>query len=1121
MDRVQAVRFLKELNFDDDSDSDSGSSASSSGEQKTKQQEKLQTKQKKKQPLAKKRRRPESESESSDQELEKKPPARAARKKKQPTSEEKEEKKRPARPARKQKDDDGDDKLAKRKEQQEKKRLREKARRDHIAEDKRQMQGQDRKKVLKEKDNQEGGEEDAPAKTKEVAKKAKEDKDATKRKARTDKLDDGAATKKKEKAAEDAPRKSDEPKPAVTPSPSRKRARVSSSSSIASSGSNEPAKVLTEDEKAKKALRKYRMDRMRNRREKQLENKQAKKALHRAMEERDALLTQKQSEKGDSDVVDKEKQNEDGVVDNKSRPLKKRRRIDGGAEVTKDASIQNTPSSGDAIKAHHTDKEGDDTKDESPMSTSNDADSEPQLHTEAVQEENAVTKPSSPEEDPEDGEIHEDTPLAKDESPVKEDSDDTNSTNVKNEKSGDEKVEDEADMPIPKKSSSKLNALANLPIPRKPRNPGEGAASFVIPKRPASATSNTDGADGAVNLSTSRMVRKPRAPLPDILKAVVNAAPSALVRPSRPRTKQVVPSEVTKLGPAEKTFVITARKRHSLLAASLSLEEFARGPTPYEVFDGDGTVMADLTPRMMCPMLRDLSTNRDEYPSTYFGVGLASPKGKITTNQNDIGTKSENPASAPAALNCYEPLKFLRPEDRDSYQRKMYGTTFVPQLIKGHTTLVMRNAKYERKSRGIRFNSDRDREDFQQVLSKRFKKNKSTPVCEIPRESWRKMMVDQRPGIVYLHFYNREDAMLAALEFVDDLGVPLEWKREYRAGVVLTANVNSTTPRSAPERSPSNDRGLAPAASPNDSQHGSDRDRGRQFHRGRGRNWNGDQRGPPHRLQSHYGEQQVMQRSPAELGGGQRASYMTPTGRNDRDRESDRSKHPHHRARSSPRSRSRSQSMHGSTVDGPMDAKTASSTANGNSTNQHGSAEEESKGLATQASQDSVKSDVGSSTVPNASSSRQEGNQMPADASVPGNMPSKDQSNNYPNGSDNQRQPSQSYSNNYDARGGHYGNHSSNNDRESWRGNDGHQRFGRRSRSRSRPRNQEQRRDWGRDDRGSHAPPDYDHRHTNGMYHDDRGRGGYGGNERYGRQPPPPPPPLPGDAPYHHDRRWY
>ncbi|EGZ20277.1 hypothetical protein PHYSODRAFT_464272, partial [Phytophthora sojae] len=254
-----------------------------------------------------------------------------------------------------------------------------------------------------------------------------------------------------------------------------------------------------------------------------------------------------------------------------------------------------------------------------------------------------------------------------------------------------------------------------------------------------------------------------------------------------------------------------ARKRNSIFFAVAELEAEAASSTPtkarmagYEVYDIDGKVLPDLVPRLSCATKGEMASNRDSFTASYFGVALCAPvaKGDADSAVDEcIGDEGKK-------MNCYEELRFERPEDRGFYQRRMYGTTFVPQHLRGLTTLILRRVRFERKSTGIRFNQDRDREEFAASLSKRYTFNSSVPRCAIPRDNWLKLMKGQ-PSTAYLHYRNREDAERASHVFRDDLGNPLEMKLEYKAGVVISRSsspANNRGHNETPRRSYSSER---------------------------------------------------------------------------------------------------------------------------------------------------------------------------------------------------------------------------------------------------------------------------------------------------------------------------
>lgn len=273
-----------------------------------------------------------------------------------------------------------------------------------------------------------------------------------------------------------------------------------------------------------------------------------------------------------------------------------------------------------------------------------------------------------------------------------------------------------------------------------------------------------------------------------------------------------------------------ARKRNSVLSAAAELA--AQGPsgtarsknspvrmTGYEVFDEDGKALPDLIPRLSCPTKREMASNRHAYPAVFLSV---SPAPKAKDDSSLRPGDSGGIKRVGRTMSCYEELRFKRPEDREFYQQRMYGTTFVPQRLRGWTTLIVRSARFERKSTGIRFNQDRDRDEFAAALSKRYTFNRSVPRCDIPRENWQKLMRNQ-PGTVYLHYCNREDAEQASLLFRDDQGNPLELRLEYKAGVVITRSSSPATrmeSQGSYRRSGSAEQ-CAPESSPVSSQGGS------------------------------------------------------------------------------------------------------------------------------------------------------------------------------------------------------------------------------------------------------------------------------------------------------------
>ncbi|KAG7377782.1 hypothetical protein PHYPSEUDO_011037 [Phytophthora pseudosyringae] len=359
------------------------------------------------------------------------------------------------------------------------------------------------------------------------------------------------------------------------------------------------------------------------------------------------------------------------------------------------------------------------------------------------------------------------------------------------------------------------------------------AASFVIPKRygknteeqvevrgmsraiPAGPHSDHKPLGGRVPVAMKPL------PSPDLSPQLSNRDP---IRPQQKRTKYPVPVKNSMLSAYDKIIMRLARKRNSIFLAAAELA--AQSPsadnklpatrmTGYEVCDADGKVLPDLVPRLSCATKRDMSADKDSFAASFFGVSLVAPKAKGT-----VSPAVEKCADMEGRhMNCYEELCFERPEDRDFYQQRMYGTTFVPQHLRGRATLIIRSARFERKSTGIRFNQDRDREELAASLSKRYTFKKSVPRCEIPRENWQKIMRNQ-PGIVYLHYNNIEDAERASYLFRDDSGNSLELKREHKSRVVgsrESSPADGVESHRTPRRSCSSERS-PPKSSPQSSQ---------------------------------------------------------------------------------------------------------------------------------------------------------------------------------------------------------------------------------------------------------------------------------------------------------------
>ncbi|KAF1326519.1 hypothetical protein FI667_g8366, partial [Globisporangium splendens] len=347
--------------------------------------------------------------------------------------------------------------------------------------------------------------------------------------------------------------------------------------------------------------------------------------------------------------------------------------------------------------------------------------------------------------------------------------------------------------------------------------------SFVIPKKKIQRKPQTDAPqNAAANATLPPAISVTTKPAPgssplarDLESKEANLMSNARARAQArapPRRKNYVPVAATPLTREEKEFMRRSKKLNSLLGACNRSPRMGDAAGPYAIFDSNGNAIPDFLPRMKCPTKKQLKVQSAEYPASFFGVEMEplSAADADADAETDLSLDPDG-TTLKVEINIYEPLEFARPSDREAYQKKMYGTTFVPQLLRGRTTLVMRNVVFERKSTGIRFNADRDREEFAKALSERFTINKSVPRCEIPPKNWQQLM-NKRPAVVYVHYQNREDGELAAQICRDDKNVLLERKRTNRVGGIISAS-NSPAPQTTPRRSLSTDRS-GPEASP-------------------------------------------------------------------------------------------------------------------------------------------------------------------------------------------------------------------------------------------------------------------------------------------------------------------
>ncbi|KAL3661081.1 hypothetical protein V7S43_014095 [Phytophthora oleae] len=376
--------------------------------------------------------------------------------------------------------------------------------------------------------------------------------------------------------------------------------------------------------------------------------------------------------------------------------------------------------------------------------------------------------------------------------------------------------------PIPRKSTSDTSA-------------GTCVAPFVIPKRSFRNTAVKVEARGMAQVTPAGHHGAVGTHTHVAVKSVLSPASSPQLSDCEPirlqkmRTKNPVPVKSSGVSTQDKVLMGLARRRNSIFLAAAELEAhplLANDTTiaRYEVCGVDGKMFPDLALRRDCAMKHEIAEDKHLFATSFVGVSLAVPtaKGACSPTGDEYGDTQSR------SLNCYKMLRFERPEDREFYQRRMYGATFVPQYLRERETLIMRTARFERKSAGIRFNQDRDREEFAASLSKRYTFKKSEPRCEIPRENWQRITKTQG-GAVYLHYRNLEDAKRASYSFRDDAGNPLELKGEHKHRVSSSRGSspsNGVDCRRTPRRSCSSER--SPKKSPSQSSQGGSAQRDRQ-----------------------------------------------------------------------------------------------------------------------------------------------------------------------------------------------------------------------------------------------------------------------------------------------------
>lgn len=349
-------------------------------------------------------------------------------------------------------------------------------------------------------------------------------------------------------------------------------------------------------------------------------------------------------------------------------------------------------------------------------------------------------------------------------------------------------------------------------VEKKPKTEAAGDApalmdplSFIIPKKKFGKGAEPRRPPPLPVNTTTVPSAGARQPVPSRSPSASPVAVEALpIRNAQPRTKNVVPVKSVPVTPQEREFMRLARKKNSFFIAASPAPLMSSSSSPYSITDASGRVLPDLTPRMKCPTKKRMKTETKEFPHAFFGVSMATPP---CVDEKIVA------ASSSSVVNCYEQLQFQQREDLETYERKLYSTDFVPQYLRARRTLIMRFARYERKSSGLRFNTHRDREDFEAKLSARYKINKSVPRCEIPPKNWQ-LIMNQRQANIFLHYQHIEDAALAAARFVDDRGEPLAWKGPGPPPALLGSSVLSNSIGRSPAPIPSPSSTPQPPARP-------------------------------------------------------------------------------------------------------------------------------------------------------------------------------------------------------------------------------------------------------------------------------------------------------------------
>lgn len=226
---------------------------------------------------------------------------------------------------------------------------------------------------------------------------------------------------------------------------------------------------------------------------------------------------------------------------------------------------------------------------------------------------------------------------------------------------------------------------------------------------------------------------------------------------------------------------LTLAKRYNSFWSACHEKERTFASFKYAVIDEAGKLSPEPSKRQMhCTSLLTMKASKDKFPSSFFGIvdthtdittassQSASEKASTLLNVEEHA-KVDSGSESIEVIAAYQKLEFPSREDREWYQKNMYGTCFTPLFLRQPSTLLARKMLFVRKSTGFRFNTKRDKEELIQIIQKRYQVNGSIPRVDIPPRNWQLMMKSQ-PSTVYLQYRNREDALIASQTLYDDTG---------------------------------------------------------------------------------------------------------------------------------------------------------------------------------------------------------------------------------------------------------------------------------------------------------------------------------------------------------------